>query len=248
MPDPTRKESSVNRQHIEGVIPYSIVELARVTTGSHREGTDWKQSSRQTYSNFPNELSLLVTQLYMKNATAVLDPFAGWGERHAAVKKLGIPYFGFDTSMVAIKHAKAKYGVSNIHGNSLTVPFPTVDFVFTCPPYGPLEIYDSPDGLDRLKSWKDFLTGYRKILSKCCDALVSGGTVAMLVGDWRKNHRYFDLTFETERILKECGLTFHDKVIFSHAKRMNAAAHAAQAVRLGTTAKVHESLVVMKKL
>ncbi len=246
MADPVRAASSVNRKHIEGVIPYSIIELARVTSGSLREGSNWKQSSRQTYSNFPNEVSLLVTQLYMTKATAVLDPFAGWGERGLAVKNLGIPYFGFDTSVTAIKHAKTKYGVVNILGDSLTVPFPKVDFVFTCPPYGSLEIYDG-EGLDKMKNWESFLGSYRKILHKCCESLVDGGTVAILVGDWRKNHRYFPLTFETERILKECGLEFHDKVIFSHAKRLNAAAHASQAVRLSTTAKVHETLVVMKK-
>ena len=130
------------------VIPTSVIDIEaqkkRIDSSDHNN-----QSSRAGYSPFPKEIATLCCEFFLKGATHIFDPFAGWGERGEAAKRHGLRYTGFDISSKAIKNAAEVYGVCNVLADSLTAELPEFDGLFTCPPYWNLEKYESGDGLDR---------------------------------------------------------------------------------------------------
>ena len=123
---------------------------------------------------------------------------------------------------------------------------PNHDGLITCPPYWNLEKY-SKEGIDHIKKWKDFLIEYEKIWERCIEKADDGALYCIMVGDWRKNHVYYDFTFETERIFKKHGMKLFDKVVLSYKKISPIKLMLPQAKRLGYTVKVHQYLLIFKK-
>lgn len=205
-----------------------------------------KKSSRSTYSPFPQDIAEWCAEYFLKNKHNIFDPFAGWGERHAAIKKAGKNYTGYDISLKAIQYAYEHFNVQNTLANSLTEKIPIHDGLLTCPPYWNLEKY-SKEGIDHIKKWGDFLVEYEKIWKRCIEKAEDGALYCIMVGDWRKNHIYYDFTFETERILKKHGMKLFDKVILSYKKISPIKLMLPQAKRLGYTVKVHQYLLIFKK-
>ena len=76
---------------------------------------------------------------------------------------------------------------------------------------------------------------------------VSGATYCIMVGDWRKNHKYYDLEFVTSRIFKGLGAEIVDKVVVSRKGVSEIKIMLPQAKRLGYTVRVHETLLVFRK-
>ena len=108
-----------------------------------------KKSSRLTYSPFPQDIAEWCAEFHLRDNQIIFDPFAGWGERHNAIKKANKKYIGYDISQKAIDNAKEKFGVVNILANSLSEEIPHHDGLLTCPPYWNLEKYEK-DGIDRV--------------------------------------------------------------------------------------------------
>lgn len=205
-----------------------------------------KKSSRSTYSPFPQDVAEWCAEYFFKHKQNIFDPFAGWGERHQAIQRAGKNYTGYDISLKAIQHAYEKYNVKNTLANSLTEDIPIHDGLFTCPPYWNLEKY-SKEGIDHIKKWDDFLVEYEKIWKRCIEKAEEGSIYCIMVGDWRKNHKYYDLTHQTERILMKYGLKPFDKVVLSYKKISPIKLMLPQAKRLGYTVKLHQNLIVYKK-
>ena len=68
-----------------------------------------------------------------------------------------------------------------------------------------------------------------------------------MVGDWRKNHKYYDLEFVVSKIFKDMGAEIVDKVVVSRKKVSKIKIMLPQAKRLGYSVRVHENLLVFKK-
>ena len=244
------KKSTVKRPFIDGVIPTSIIELAR-GKGDRRKHSDgvanWMHSSRSTYSHFPPEAVALSYDLYLRDRVLVWDGTAGWGERHGGALDRGRTYVGYDISPKAIENALDVYGGYNNLGNTLEMPVIPFDAYFSCVPYWNLEKYEMDEGMDHCKTWEEFIHQYRIMFTKAVEAAVPGARFVVMVGDWRKNHVYYDLTYQTQKIFTDLGLKCFDMSILSHRTSMNAASHIPQSVRLGYTAKVHETVLVYDK-
>jgi DNA modification methylase len=239
--------SSKKQNHLE-VLPVSVMEIGPMGKQGVRGDTDHnKQSSRSGYSPFPWEIAETCAALFLRDSTLTVDPFAGWGERHDAMKRHSKKYLGFDLSPVAIENAKDKYGVDNILADSRIVEVPEHDGLFTCPPYWSLEKYASDKGLDRIKNWEDFIKDYRYILERFASKAKPGSTYCIMTGDWRDDGIYYDLTFRTELIMQELGFIPFDKVVVSRLGISKVKIMLPQAKRLGYTVKVHEMLTVFKK-
>ncbi len=163
------------------------------------------------------------------------DPFAGWGERRAAITGVGKEYIGYDTSPEAL-------GATKI-ADSRYEPMPEFDGLLTCPPYWNLETY-AGEGLDRLQTWGQYLADYALVLHRCAESAKPGATFCIMVGNWRKDHTYYDLSFETERILREAGLEPRDKVVVSRKKHSKIKVMLPQAKEHGYSVNVHEHLLV----
>jgi|TARA_B110000967_G_C18705386_1_gene469954 DNA modification methylase len=202
-----------------------------------------KKSSRATYSPFPQDIAEWCAEYHLRDNQIIFDPFAGWGERHNAIKNANKTYIGYDISPKAIDNAKEKFDVDNILANSLTEEIPTHDGLITCPPYWNLEKYEK-DGIDREKTWELFLEKYEQIWQRVTEKALPGAKYCIMVGDWRKNHKFYDFTYQTEKILEKCGMKPFDKVVLSYKKISPIKLMLPQAKRLGYTVKVHQTLLV----
>ena len=225
--------------------PVSVIDIEaqkKRTSENHA-----KTSSRANYSPFPNEISDLCYEFYLRNSTKILDPFAGWGERHSKAIEWGKNYTGFDISREAIAKARDEYGVDNILADSMWVVPPRHDGLLTCPPYWNLEKYASDSGIDRAKSWEEFKLNLHKIFKTFYDTAADGAIYCVMVGDWRKNHKYYDLEFVVSKIFKDMGAEIVDKVVVSRKKVSKIKIMLPQAKRLGYSVRVHENLLVFKK-
>jgi len=227
------------------IIPVSVIDL---TAQGKRKNEDHDNvSSRANYSGFPNDIAELCYSFYLRDSTCIFDPFAGWGERHHFANKYGKVYLGFDTSQEAIEKAKETYGVDNLLCDSRTSFIPSFDGFITCPPYWNLEKYQSSEGLDKIKTWDDFLKDYREIISRAYNAASTGTSFCIQVGDWRNKGKYYDLTYETNRIFKELGAETIDNVVVSRKQVSKIKIMLPQAKRLGYSVRVHENLLVFRK-
>jgi len=229
------------------VLPVSVVEIGPTKTGVRGETDHDSSSSRSGFSPFPHEIAELCSQLFLRDCKSTIDPFAGWGERGDAMKRHGLDYLGFDLSADAIKSAMDIYGVNNILADSRTIHTPRHDALFTCPPYWGLESYNG-EGIDKCRTWKQFLAEYESILSRFAEVAEAGATYCIVTGDWRQDGVYYDLTFQTDLILSQLGFTPFDKVIVSRLGISKVKIMLPQAKRLGYTVKVHETISVFKKL
>ena len=225
------------------VTPVSVLDIGPQKV-REKGGHDAK-SSRQEYSPFPAEVASLCFEFFMRDAAHVFDPFAGWGERGAAAMVHGRKYTGFDLSPVAIEEAQKK-GVRNTLANSLTETIPRHDGLVTCPPYWNLEKY-AGEGIDKRKTWEEFQSDYSDVLGRCWEAADVGSVYCIMVGEWRANHKYYDLEGVTRRIMHSLGAEMVDQVTVSRKNVSKIKVMLPQAKRLGYTVRVHESLLVFRK-
>ena len=229
-------------------LPVSVFDVQKLGKDTIRKKQDHnKSSSRSSFSPFPRDVAEWCSNYFLRNANFVFDPFAGWGERHKAVSDAGKFYFGYDTSQKAIDYANNNFGVINIKGDSRIDEIPDHDGLLTCPPYWNLEKYDDDKGLDRIKNWDNFLLEYKTIWKRVIDKAAPGSKYCIVLGDWRKKGIYYDLVFQTEKIMDKLGMKPFDKIILSHKKQAKIKIMLPQVKRLGYTVKVHQILLVFEK-
>ena len=223
------------------IMPISVLEISaqKKRTGNRLD------SSRSGFSPFAEEVSDICYEFYLRDSKNVFDPFAGWGERAEKAKEWNKNYIGFDTSKDAIMSAKKK-GFDNVLANSLFDEIPKHDGLITCPPYWNLEKY-SGNGIDQTKTWEDFIYQYTEIWKRCYEKAEIDSTYCIMVGEWRKNHVFYDLEYITRKAFKELGATLFDQVVISRKLVSKVTVMMPQAKRLGYSVRVHESLLIFKK-
>lgn len=227
------------------ILPVSVIDIEKAGKDKIRGKQDHaKKSPRASYSPFPEEISDLCYEYFLRDKEVIFDPFAGWGERHKKALEYGKQYTGFDTSTLALENAQNIFGVTNIQSDSRVAEIPTHNGLLTCPPYWNLEKY-AGDGLDRIKSWKGFLEEYEDVWKRVVKKAEPGAIYCIMVCDWRAKNVYYDLVHQTEHILNKVAIPF-DKVVVSRKKITKIKIMLPQAKRLGYTAKVHETLLVYK--
>jgi DNA modification methylase len=226
-------------------IPVSVIDIA--AQGKRKNENHSATSSRANYSPFPEEIATLCAEFFLRDAATVFDPFAGWGERGAAVIRTGKNYVGYDLSPVAIAKAKVDFNVENILADSRVAPIPAFDGLVTCPPYWNLETYASENGVDRIKEWGLFLDALFGVFARCYAAASRGAVFCVMVGDWRKQHKYYALEWEVCDMFDQLGASVIDKIVVNRSKVSKIKIMLPQAKRLGYSVRVHENLLVFKK-
>ena len=228
------------------IIPCSVIDVGKQNSHLRSLGNHSKQSSRQQYSPFPEEVARICYELYLRDCKTIFDPFAGWGERHRYAKEYGKEYTGFDVNPIAIQHGSDHFTVNNELADSESAAFPLFDGLITCPPYWNLEKY-TDHGIDAAPTWEIFLARYEAIFDKAWQAAKDGATFCVMVGDWRKGGIYYDIAHQTRKIFEQLGATTIDDVVISRKAVSKIKIMLPQAKRLGYSVKVHESLMVFKK-
>ena len=155
----------------------------------------------------------------------VLDPFAGGSVRGIVAAKTGREYIGCDLRPEQIEanreqaNAICAGGIAPawVCGDSATV-IPTLDcapdFVFSCPPYGDLEVYsDDPADLSTMP-FAAFRAAYRAIIAAACAKLKQDRFACFVVGDYRdKKGFYCNFVGETVAAFEAAGARLYNEAI-----------------------------------
>jgi len=88
------------------------------------------------------------------------------------------------------------------------------DFVFSCPPYGDLEVYsDDPADLSTLP-YPKFVAAYREIIARACSRLKPNSFAAFVVGEIRdKSGNYLNFVADTINAFRDAGLHYYNEAI-----------------------------------
>ena len=154
----------------------------------------------------------------------VLDPFAGGSVRGIVAAKCGRRYIGIDLSerQVAANRAQAKVictggekpvWVCGDAADSAGLDC-AADFVFSCPPYGDLEVYsDNPADLSTMVP-EAFMAAYQKIVAAAIANLKGGRFACFVVGDYRdKRGFYRNFPAETVEAFMAAGAELYNEAI-----------------------------------
>ena len=140
----------------------------------------------------------------------IIDPFAGGSTRGIVAAMLGLKYWGCDLYGPQIEaneeQANEILGFGNyprpewLHGDSkfTLAGAPFADLIFTCPPYGDLEVYsDDPRDIST-HEYPQFLAMLRSIMLRAYDRLADDRFYVMVVADFRdKAGRYRNFVADT---------------------------------------------------
>jgi hypothetical protein len=162
----------------------------------------------------------------------IFDPFAGGVVRGAVASRLGLNYLGFDIRPEQISANELQF--RDLHRNGDPVPKWQVrdacsksiyrylrkrpDFLFTCPPYGDLEVYsERPDDISTMP-WDTFVGALRHSIKQTTSRLSDNRFAAFVVSDIRdKNGVYRALPDEVRLSFKEAGLQYYGELVLLNA-------------------------------
>jgi DNA modification methylase len=175
-------------------------------------------------SIFDPVLTELCYRWFCPPSGVILDPFAGGSVRGIVASVLGYQYHGFELSPTQVA-ANLMQGADICPdkpplwytGDSL-VAVPqwqgSADFIFSCPPYGNLEIYsDAPDDLSAMPH-DDFIVAYRGIIAAAVDKLAPDSFACFVVGDFRdKNGFYRNFVGDTISAFIDAGAGYYNEAI-----------------------------------
>ena len=189
----------------------------------------------------------------------VLDPFAGGSVRGIVAAKCGREYVGFDLrpEQLAANRVQADRicgdGIAPAwHCGDSAAVIPALDaeadFVFSCPPYGDLEVY-SDDPLDlSTMSRAGFLAAYRVIIAAAVAKLKPDRFACFVVGDYRdKKGFYCNFVGETVAAFEAAGARLYNEAILITAAGslpIRAGKQFASTRKLGKT---HQNVLVFCK-
>ena len=154
----------------------------------------------------------------------IADPFAGGSVRGIVASVLGFEYHGFElrAEQVAANVAQGAdicpESPPTWHTGDSTLTLPLwagqADFLFSCPPYGNLEVYsDAPDDLSAMPH-ADFIAAYRAIIAAALEKLKPDRFAAFVVGDFRcKKGFYRNFVGETVAAFEAAGARLYNEAI-----------------------------------
>lgn len=177
-------------------------------------------------STFDPVLCEMMYRWFTPNTGSILDPFAGGSTRGVVAGRLGRSYTGVDLRQEQIdenipQHQAVCPGASVrwICGDSTDISGllaygSEYDFVFSCPPYGDLEVYsDDPKDLSNM-GHREFVSSYRAIIKGTVSHLKPNRFAAFVVGNYRlKGGGMFDFTGETVRAFEDAGATLYNQFV-----------------------------------
>jgi DNA modification methylase len=157
----------------------------------------------------------------------ILDPFAGGSVRGIVASRTGRNYIGVDLrkeqidanlvqadSILSEDDPRPVWRVGDSRNINALTDNAEADLVFTCPPYGDLEVYsDDPSDLSAV-GWEEFASAYREIVAASCRQLRDDRFAVIVVGEFRDKHGiYRGLVPLTIRAFEDAGLSFYNEAI-----------------------------------
>ena len=223
------------------------------------EGTLKGRQLPSDTSIFDPALCEVLYRWFCEKGDKILDPFAGGSVRGIVANYLGYNYTGIDIREEQIKsnyEQAEKIIPDNMpqwfcgDSNKVLDELPKdrlYDFVFSCPPYGDLEVYSDLDGDISNMPYDKFLRAYREIIAKCCERLKSGGFACFVVGEFRDKHgNYVGFVPDTIKAFTDAGLKYYNEAILCTCPS-SASIRAKGNMKTKKLVKVHQNVLVFKK-
>ena len=184
-------------------------------------------------SVFDPVLCELMYSWFCPKGGSILDPFAGGSVRGVVASCMGYEYYGcelrpeqvqanreqaieiFGGEEIGVNYPKWVVGDSNKVLDGLIEKGVKYDFIFTCPPYGNLEVYNDLEGdISNIQNYDEFLEAYSSIIHKACHCLRQNRFACFVVANYRdKKGFYHDFVGDTIRAFEECGVHFYNELI-----------------------------------
>ena len=237
------------------------------TTGKgfaqHMHKTNHAESTQRivdvgTISIFDPALCEVIYKWFCKEKGKILDPFAGGSVRGIVAEYLGYKYTGIDIRKEQIdsnvkqairileenQQPKWILGDSNKVLDTIEEKF---DFVFSCPPYGDLEIYSNLEGDISNMKYSEFLKSYTEIINKSCKLLKQNSYACFIVGDLRdKKGNYRGFVADTIKAFQNCGMPFYNDAVYVSPVG-SASMRASTNMKNQKLVKIHQNVLVFKK-
>ena len=161
---------------------------------------------------------------FTRQDDTIIDPFAGGSVRGIVAAELGRNYVGIDLRQeqidannenASICTGRLPVWICGDSANIKTLAPGEYDFLFTCPPYGDLEIYsDDPRDISNMDA-NGFDAAYTRILHEAVDMLKDDRFASVVVGNYRDKKGYLrDLVGLTVRAMEEAGARYYNDFIF----------------------------------
>ena len=189
--------------------------------------TEWMQRGavEEGGSIFDPVLVELACRWFSPPNGQVVDPFAGGSVRGIVAAQLGLNYWGCDlrAEQVEANRAQAETICGDLKpewvcGDSMETlaSAPSADFIFSCPPYGDLEVYsDDPADLSNME-WHTFVAAYKRIILRAVGKLKDDRFACFVVGDFRDPKGFYrDFVSTTIRAFEECGARLYNEAILA---------------------------------
>lgn len=158
----------------------------------------------------------------------IVDPFAGGSVRGIVAAVLGCRYWGCDLSgpQVAANREQAaavssifKYKPKWVEGDSLVklAEAPKADFIFSCPPYGDLEVYSKMSADISNMHYDKFIDVYGAIINKAMERLKPNRFAVICVANFRdkRKGRLRDFVGDTIRTFQAIkNVQFYNEVVY----------------------------------
>lgn len=184
----------------------------------------------------------------------VIDPFAGGSVRGIVAETLGRKYWGCDlrqeqinANLIQAQEILGNHSIEWVCGDSMETleNAPDADFIFSCPPYGNLEVYsDMPQDLSNM-DYHAFVAAYKRIILKTIKKMKPDTFACFVVGDFRdKNGFYRNFVSTTIEAFELCGARLYNEAIFCTSLGTAAMRVTKQFDASRKMAKVHQNILV----
>lgn len=221
-------------------------------------GKEFAQKETAPLSIFDPALCEVLYRWFAPEGGKILDPFAGGSVRGIIANFLGYNYTGIDVRQEQVDSNREQaldilpvnnqpqwyVGDSNKVLDGFSEDF---DFVFSCPPYGNLEVYSDDEGDISNKEYPQFLELYRSIITKSCSLLKKGCYACFVVSDYRdKNGTIVGFVPDTIKAFNDAGMQYYNEIILLNSCG-TAPIRATLAMRKQKVIRIHQNILVFKK-
>ena len=187
----------------------------------------------------------------------IVDPFAGGSVRGIVAGALGRKYWGcdlrseqVDANRVQSEEIKTEIKPEWVCGDSMATleNAPDADMVFSCPPYGDLEVYsDDPQDLSNME-WHTFVAAYKRIIFRAVQRMKPDTFACFVVGDFRdKKGFYRNFVSETIDGFEQAGARLYNEAILATSVGSAAMRVTKQFESGRKMAKTHQNVLVFCK-
>lgn len=211
-------------------------------------------------SIFDPVLCELVYRWFCPPGGLVLDPFAGGSVRGIVASRLGRAYVGLDLREEQVRANEAQLAIAGepkprwLIGDSADIVEraaeigDNADLLFSCPPYGDLEVYsDDPADLSTMEPGQ-FDELYESIIVQSCKLLAADRFAVFVVGDYRdRDGLYRNLPGKTVAAFELAGLRLYNEAILVTAVGSLPVRARKQFVASRKLGKTHQNLLVFVK-